>query len=489
VSDEVRSDGGAVTGGRDGAGPAAAAPDGPAATTRGAAAAPPPLKVLVVDDERLIRWSLREALEQEGYQVLEAGSAEEGLGLCDAEHPDIVFLDVRLPGMSGLEALRRLRTVDDTCAVIMMTAYATVEEAVEALKQGAQEFLKKPFDLCEVRALLLKVASARRLRRDLERLRREAAQQGAFIGTSAAVRKLLELAASVRDSDTTVLVDGESGTGKGLLARVIHEMSARAKGPLVEVNCSAVPPGLFESELLGYERGAFTDARTAKRGLLELADGGTLVLDEIGEIPLPVQAKLLRCIEEKRFHRVGGLRDLEVDVRVVATTNRDLEQAVAAGKFRADLFFRLNVFPLHLPPLRARRDDIAALARHFVERMNRQLSKSVKGVSPEALRLMLAYDWPGNARELRNVIERGVLLATGDELLPVHLPAELQAAPAGAASPAEGPGAGVVPLAAAERRLIEEALARAGGNQTGAARMLGVTRDTLRYRMKKHGLG
>jgi DNA-binding NtrC family response regulator len=444
--------------------------------------------VLVVDDERLIRWSLHEALEREGYRVLEATSAEEGLARCSAERPDIVFLDVRLPGMSGLEALRRLREVDDTSVVIMMTAYATVEEAVEALKQGAQEFLKKPFDLCEVRALLLKIAASRRLRRDVERLRWQAAQQAAFIGTSAAVRQLLELAASVRDSNTTVLIDGESGTGKGLLARVIHEMSARAKRPLVEVNCTSIPTGLFESELLGHERGAFTDARAAKRGLLELADGGTLVIDEIGEIPLSVQAKLLRCIEEKRFRRVGGLRDLEVDVRVVATTNRDLERAVAEGKFRADLYFRLAVFPLHVPPLRQRRDDVAALARHFVERINHQLSQSLKGVSADALQLMLAYDWPGNARELRNVLERGVLLATGDEILPAHLPAEIQAGRSAAASAALAVGGAVVPLADAERRLIQEALAATGGNQMRASRMLGITRDTLRYRMKKHGL-
>ena len=469
-------------------------------TTSGAAPAAAPsaaVKVLLVDDERLIRWSLRESLEREGYQVLEAGSAEEGLALCHAEHPDIVVLDVRLPGMSGLEALRRLRTVDDTCAVIMMTAYATVEEAVEALKQGAQEFIKKPFDLCEVRALLQKVAASRRLRGDLERLRRQAARDSAFVGTSVAVRDVLELAASVRDSDTTVLIGGESGTGKGLLARVIHETSARAKGPLVELNCSSVPAGLFESELLGHERGAFTDAHAAKRGLLELADGGTLVLDEIGEIPLPVQAKLLRCIEEKKFRRVGGLRDLEVDVRIVATTNRDLEQAVAAGRFRADLFFRLNVFPLRLPPLRARREDIAVLARHFVERMNRQLSKSVKGISPAALQLLSAYDWPGNARELRNVIERGVLLATGDEVCPGHLPSEIQAASpevarqsadADAACP-PARGDAVVPLADAERQLIDEALRATGGNQMRAARLLGISRDTLRYRLKKHRLG
>jgi len=446
-----------------------------------------PTRVLVVDDEKLIRWSFKEKLEPDGYEVLTAETAEEGLKLVEAEGPDVVFLDIRLPGMSGLEALRRLRAVDDTSVVIMMTAYATVEEAVEALKQGAQEFLKKPFDLWEVRALLLKIAASRRLRRDVERLRWQAAQQAAFVGTSAAVRQLLELAASVRDSDTTVLVDGESGTGKGLLARVIHEMSARAKGPLVEVNCTSLPAGLFESELLGHERGAFTDARAAKRGLLELADGGTLVIDEIGEIPLPVQAKLLRCIEEKRFRRVGGLRDLEVDVRVVATTNRDLERAVAAGQFRADLYFRLAVFPLHVPPLRQRRDDVAALARHFVDRLNHQLSKSLKGVSADALQLMLAYDWPGNARELRNVIERGVLLATGDEILPAHLPAEIQAGRPTAAAAALG-GA-VVPLADAERRLIQEALEATGGNQMRASRMLGITRDTLRYRMKKHGLG
>ncbi|MBI5480753.1 MAG: sigma-54-dependent Fis family transcriptional regulator, partial [Deltaproteobacteria bacterium] len=386
---------------------------------------------------------------------------------------------------------RRIRCVDDTSVVVMMTAYATVEEAVEALKQGAHEFLKKPFDLCEVRALLQKVEGSTRLRRELERLRREAGRQSTFIGTSAAVHRLLELAASVRDSDTTVLVTGESGTGKGVLARAIHEMSSRAQGPLVEVNCTSIPSTLFESELLGHERGAFTDARSAKRGLLELADGGTVVLDEIGEIPLHVQVKLLRCIEEKRFRRVGGLRDLQVDVRVIAITNRDLGAAVTEGRFRTDLYYRLKVFPLSLPPLRQRRDDVAVLAQHFVERTNRQLLRSVKRVAPEALRLMVGSDWPGNVRELRNVIERCALLATGDEILAVHLPAEIQSVRRAAGldlSEPVGLGA-VMPLADTERRLIEEALAVCGANQMRAARMLNITRDTLRYRMKKHGLG
>jgi DNA-binding NtrC family response regulator len=441
-------------------------------------------RVLVIDDERLIRWSFKEKLEREGYEVATAASAEEGLAVIERERPDVVFLDVRLPGMSGLDALRRLREIDDTCVVIMMTAYASVDDAVLAMKQGAQDFIKKPFDLLEVEALLRKTAESARLRREVERLRWETGRNP-LVGRSRPVRKLLELSASVQHSDTTILIEGESGSGKGLLARVIHDSSSRASGPLVEVNCTSIPHTLVESELMGHERGAFTDARTTKRGLLELADGGTLVLDEIGEIPLHVQVKLLRCLEDKRFRRVGGLRDLEVDVRVVAITNRDLKLAVAEGRFREDLYFRLKVFPLYLPPLRQRREDIPLLAAHFVEQMNARFSKALTGVSAAALQLMLAYDWPGNVRELRNLIERAVLLAHETEILPSHLGPELHAAHG--ADKQDGAGGGLA-LAPVEKKLIQEALAACDGNQVRAARMLHVSRDTLRYRMKKHGL-
>jgi two-component system response regulator AtoC len=455
-----------------------------------------PIRVLVVDDEKLIRWSFKETLEPDGYEVLTAGTAEEGLKLVESEGPDVVFLDIRLPGMSGLEALRKLREIDDTCAVVMITAYATVDDAVEAMKQGARDFLKKPFDLNEVRVLLAKTVEEITLRREVERLKRnrlgpEPAGLTSIIGRSAAVLQMLEMGATLARSDTTtVLIEGESGTGKGLLARAIHHASSRAQAPLVEINCTSLPENLVESEIMGHERGAFTDAHSTKRGLLELADGGTVVLDEIGEIPSGVQVKLLRCIEEKCFRRVGGLRDLHVDVRIIATTNRDLRQAVREGRFREDLYFRLKVFPLHLPPLRQRREDIPLLAAHFVEEMNRRFSRGLKGASQAALQLMREYDWPGNVRELRNVIERGVLLASGDQILPGHLPAELRRSgeEPGTAGPTMSLPAGGVSLADVEKRLIEEALAAAGGNQVRAARMLKISRDTLRYRMKKFGL-
>jgi DNA-binding NtrC family response regulator len=455
-----------------------------------------PIRVLVVDDEKLIRWSFKESLEPEGYEVLLAETAEEGLAIVEREGPDVVFLDIRLPGMSGLEALKKLREIDDTCAVIMITAYATVDDAVEAMKQGARDFLKKPFDLTEVHALLARTVDEITLRREVERLKRPrpgSAPGGlsSVIGRSAPMQQLLEMGATLARSDTTtVLIEGESGTGKGLLARAIHQASGRAAAPLVEINCTSLPENLVESEIMGHERGAFTDAHTTKRGLLELADGGTVVLDEIGEIPLGVQVKLLRCIEEKCFRRVGGLRDLHADVRIIATTNRDLQQAVREGRFREDLYFRLKVFPLQLPPLRRRRDDLPLLAAHFVEDMNKRFSRSLKGVSHAALQLMREYDWPGNVRELRNVIERGVLLATGDQILPGHLPAELRRT----ADESAGEGQAVslppggVSLSGVERRLIEEALAAAGGNQVRAAKMLQISRDTLRYRMKKFGL-
>jgi DNA-binding NtrC family response regulator len=455
-----------------------------------------PIRVLVVDDEKLIRWSFQEKLAPDGYEVLTAGTAEEGLAIVEREGPDVVFLDIRLPGLSGLDALARLREIDDTCTVVMISAYATVDDAVAAMKQGARDFIKKPFDLNEVRALLAKLVEEIDLRREVERLRRRRGEPeglSSIVGRAPALRQVLDMAETLaRSGTTTVLIEGESGTGKGLLARALHHQSARAEAPLIEINCTSLPENLVESEIMGHERGAFTDAHSTKRGLLELADGGTVVLDEIGEIPLGVQVKLLRCIEEKRFRRVGGLRDLEVDVRVVATTNRDLKQAVATGRFREDLYFRLKVFPLCLPPLRQRREDTPLLAAHFVEQMNRRFSKSVKGVSPGALQLMLGYDWPGNVRELRNVIERGVLLAQGDQILPTHLPAELQqhAAPD---APGDGDGAvslprGGVALADVEKQLIEEALAAAQGNQVRAAKMLKISRDTLRYRMKKFRL-
>jgi DNA-binding NtrC family response regulator len=451
--------------------------------TAGAEAAPGRLtRVLVVDDERLIRWSFAERLGRAGYEVLTAASAEEGLALLERERPHVVFLDVRLPGMSGLDALARLRAIDDTCLVVMMTAYATVDDAVAAMKQGAQDFIKKPFDLAEVEALLGRLAETAGLRREVERLR-AAEGPSPLLGRSPPVRKLLELARSVQRSDTTVLIEGESGSGKGLLARVIHEQSGRAGGPLVEVNCAAIPQTLVESELLGHERGSFTDARATKRGLLELAEGGTLVLDEIGEIPLAVQPKLLRCLEEKRFRRVGGLRDLAVDVRLIATTNRDLKRAVAEGLFREDLYFRLRVFPLHLPPLRERREDVPLLAAHFVTQMNARFGKTVTGVGAAALEHLVAYDWPGNVRELRNVIERAVLLAVGPEITPAQLGPEVRAAPRSEAAPVAGRA-----LAEVEKRLIEQALASCEGNQVQAARLLRISRDTLRYRMKKHGL-
>ncbi|MBI5480751.1 MAG: sigma-54-dependent Fis family transcriptional regulator [Deltaproteobacteria bacterium] len=457
---------------------------------------PRPIRVLVVDDEKLIRWSFKETLEPDGYEVLTAETAEEGLTLVEHEGPDVVFLDIRLPGMSGLEALKKLREIDDTCAVIMITAYATVDDAVVAMKQGARDFLKKPFDLNEVRALLARTVEEITLRREVERLQRhrpgpEPAGLSSVIGRSTEILQLLDMGATLARSDTTtVLIEGESGTGKGLLARAIHHASGRTQTPLVEINCTALPENLVESEIMGHERGAFTDAHSTKRGLLELADGGTVVLDEIGEIPLSVQVKLLRCIEEKCFRRVGGLRDLHVDVRIIATTNRDLQQAVREGRFREDLYFRLKVFPLLLPPLRRRRDDIPLLAVHFVEEMNKRLSRSLKGVSQSALQLMREYDWPGNVRELRNVIERGVLLASGDQILPGHLPAELRRTgdePAPAGQSVSLPRGGVS-LSAVEKHLIEEALAAAGGNQVRAARMLKISRDTLRYRMKKFGL-
>jgi len=373
--------------------------------------------ILVVDDEALIRWSLRERLLADGYTVREADTGQQALDTL-AEGIDLVLLDYRLPDTDGVNVLRKIKEFDQEILVVMLTAYASVDTAVEAMKQGAYHFAHKPFDLDEVARTVDRALETTRLRREVRQYRTNAARPYSLqrlIGESGEIRELRSLVGRVAASPaSTALLTGESGTGKDLVAKIIHYASARASRPFMNITCSALPEQLLESELFGHERGAFTDARLQKKGLLEAADGGTVFLDEIAEMTPGLQAKLLRFLEEKNFKRVGGAQDIHVDVRVVAATNRHLDDEVARHRFRADLFFRLNVLPIAMPPLRSRREDIALLVEHFIAVFNGEFRKRVQGATAAAHALLGSYGWPGNVRELRNVIERAMLLSDSE---------------------------------------------------------------------------
>ena len=446
-------------------------------------------RILVVDDEELIRWSLVERMRAEGYDVVEAGTGEQAV-----EHArdgvDLVLLDYRLPDVDGVTVLRRIKELDPDALVILLTAYASVETAVEAMKEGAFHFANKPFDLDDIAFLVSRALETTQLRREVRRLRASQAQPYSvdrIVGNSAAMDMLRNLLVKVAGSPaSTVLLTGESGTGKDLAAKVLHFNSDRAHKPFMNITCSALPEALMESELFGHERGAFTDARQQKRGLFESADGGTVFLDEIGEMVPALQAKLLRVLEEKSFRRVGGLQDIKVNVRVIAATNRNLEEEVKAGRFRQDLFYRLNVLPITLPPLRQHLEDVRALLAFYIDSFNREFRKNVKGASPAAMKQLQAYAWPGNIRELRNAVERAMLLASGDWLEVADFPlatSTTAGSDVGFQLPANG-----VNLESLERSLVLQALERCGGNQTRAAALLGMNRDQIRYRIEKYGV-
>jgi two-component system, NtrC family, response regulator AtoC len=444
--------------------------------------------ILVVDDEALIRWSLKERLTGEGYQVLEAETGRRAIEQL-REGVDLVLLDYKLPDTDGVSVLRKIKEFDQDILVILLTAFATVETAVEAMKIGAYHFANKPFNLDDVTATVNRALETTRLRREVRQLRAREARPFSLnhiVGASDSMTALRSLVAKVATSPaSTVLLTGESGTGKDLVAKVLHYSSDRGSRPFMNITCSALPEPLLESELFGHERGAFTDARMQKRGMLETADGGTVFLDEIGEMVPALQAKLLRFLEEKAFKRVGAATDIHVDVRVIAATNRNLEEEVAKGRFRSDLFYRLNVLPIALPPLRSHVEDIPVLAAYFVDSFNREFRKSVLGATPASVRLLQSYGWPGNVRELRNVIERAMLLSEGDRLEPTDFAALRLSTAAGDGF--ELPATGL-DLEQLERSFVVQALKRSGGNQTKAAALLGLNRDQIRYRIEKFGL-
>ncbi|HKQ61225.1 MAG TPA: sigma-54 dependent transcriptional regulator [Candidatus Polarisedimenticolaceae bacterium] len=454
-------------------------------------------RILIVEDEKLIRWSLRARLEQEGLTVFEADSGQAAFELLETEDCDLVILDHKLPDTTGIDILERVRRDYPAISTIMMTAYGTVDSAVRAMKLGAFDYLAKPVHLDELYLTVQKALENTRLRREIHRLRERLETHGAsdLIGKSSAMQEVLELVRKIRASQaTTVLLEGESGTGKNLVAKAIHHGSPRADRPFVNITCSAITETLLESELFGHERGAFTDAKMQHKGLLEVADGGTAFLDEIGEMGLAMQSKLLRFLEEKTFKRVGGTRDIQVDVRIIAASNRDLEAAVGEGRFREDLFYRLKVIPVRIPPLRERQADIPLLVQHFLEHFNRDFRKSTKEIAPEAMARLIGYRWPGNVRELRNVIERIMILENKERIELGDLPSGIREAPpaspqaASAAADALSVPLGTMTLEEMERETLRRALEQAGHNQVRAAKLLGISRDTLRYRMKKFGL-
>jgi len=459
--------------------------------------------ILVVDDERTLARAVKAFLQESGYEAEVASDAEQALGMLETLRPDVVFSDVRLPGMSGIELLRRIHEFDSAIPVVIMTAYGTIEGAVEAVKLGAFDYLKKPVDLEELKLLADRARETSQLKQELSYYRRRAASEVPFadvIGKSPAIRGVLDQARQIAALNETppVLITGETGTGKGLVAHTIHTSSPRSAKPFIEVNCTALPASLMEAELFGHERGAFTDAKESKLGLFEAAEGGFLFLDEVGDIELSLQGKLLKAVEERTVRRVGGIRDRRIDVRILAATNRDLERETERERFRRDLYFRLAVILLRLPPLRERGDDILFLADHFLSRFGAKYGKSVSRIDGPARELLRSYPWPGNVRELSHVIERAVLWSRGTVLDAEHLslntpalapfdvaPAHTAATPGGVQPALPPPG---LDLERWERSLIEQALLESDGNQTRAAQRLGISRDTLRYRLKKFGL-
>jgi DNA-binding NtrC family response regulator len=449
--------------------------------------------LLIVEDEAKMRRLLELNLAEDGYSVHTAPDAEAGLNTLRQEKIDLVVTDLKLPGMNGLEFLQAVKRTNATIPVVVMTAFGTVETAVEAMKAGASDYVLKPFSLEEMKLILRKELDVRRLREENRSLREALGERYQFRNIVARSPKMQEVLATVErvaSTQSTVLLGGESGVGKDLIARAIHEHSRRASGPFIKINCTAIPENLLESELFGYEKGAFTGANTAKPGKFELADKGTIFLDEIGDVPGSIQVKLLHVLQDREFERLGGTKTLKVDVRVVAATNQDLRAALEQGTFREDLYYRLNVVPISIPPLRERKEEIPYLADHFIARFARESGKPLSDITPAALRLLMDFHWPGNVRELENIIERAVALSAGTVIDVADIRLDVSAArpaPVVAGGSLPFPPEGMT-LEEFEDEIIRESLRRADGNKSQAARLLGLSRNALRYRLSKLGL-
>ena len=446
--------------------------------------------ILIVEDESKMRRLLELNLSDEGYHVLSAGDAEAGLKQLAKEDVDLIVTDLKLPGMSGLDFLQEVKRANSAMPVIVMTAFGSVETAVDAMKAGASDYVLKPFSLAEMRMVIHKELDVRRLRDENRSLREALGQKYGHpnvIARSAAMQEVLSTVERIATTNATVLLGGESGVGKDLVAHVIHQKSKRAAGPFIKINSTAIPENLLESELFGYEKGAFTGAAGTKQGKFELADKGTLFLDEIGDVPLSIQVKLLRVLQEREFERLGGTRTIKVDVRLIAATNRDLRAALEEGTFREDLYYRLNVVPIDIPPLRQHKEDIPDLANLFVARFAKESGKEIAGISPEAMQMLIGFHWPGNVRELENIIERACALTRGEtiEAADIHLDTQRKVAAANAGDNFLPPGFTIEQW---EDEMIREALKRANGNKSQAARLLGLSRNALRYRLSKIGI-
>ncbi|MBI4549163.1 MAG: sigma-54-dependent Fis family transcriptional regulator [Ignavibacteriae bacterium] len=449
--------------------------------------------ILNVDDEKLIRWSLREELSKDGFNILEADTIKRCYAVLREHDPDLMILDQLLPDGTGIDVLYHVQTGKNILPVIMLTAIDRSDVAVQAMKLGVFDYVTKPVNMEELRIVIGKALEATRLRRQVAHFLKEQEKTFGFcgmIGSSPPMKKVFhDITKIAQSGGTTVLITGESGTGKELAAKALHFLSERREKPLMMVNISALPETLIESELFGHEKGAFTDAKTQKKGIFELADGGTIFLDEIGDISPKVQVKLLRVVEQKTFQRIGGVSDITVDVRIIAATNQSLEERICQGSFRADLYYRLNVANIHMPPLRERGDDILMLAEYFVQEFNMTFHKRFKDLTGETKQMFLTYQWPGNIRELKNVLERAILLGDGELVSPKDIEFSDIHKPQMSTSPRDMEiGQNSYSLYDLEKQALRRALEQAGYNQSKAARLLRISRDTLRYRMKKYGL-
>jgi DNA-binding NtrC family response regulator len=443
-------------------------------------------RILVVDDEVNARTALAELLRDEGYEVETAADAFKALGKLESFAPDVVLSDLKMPGMDGIELVRKIQAMEDAPSVVVMTAFGAVQSAVDAMRAGAAEYLTKPLNFDELLVVLTRVFDHQRLRSEARRMRQRLSERVArqnIVGASPPMQRVFEVIEQVAPSKATVLLTGESGTGKELVAAAIHERSSRAQGPFVKLHCAALAESLLESELFGHERGAFTGAVARRDGRFLMADGGTLFLDEIGEITPSLQVKLLRFLQEHEFERVGGDQTIRVDVRIIAATNRDLREEVARGRFREDLYYRLNVVNVELPPLRDRKADVPSLSRFFLDRFAKENGKNIEGFSPETVELLLAHEWPGNVRELENAIERAVVMATGAIVEPRQLPPAVRPAVKASSSLPPVPGSTLADL---EKYAILETLSSVGGSTSKAADILGISVRTIQYRLHQY---